>query len=78
MRLRPASFLEGNHTAIRVPEFDTAIAWYADKLAFRSKQVASVAGLSFGFLYPTGGDSFHFDLMAGQSTEATIEKHSPA
>jgi glyoxylase I family protein len=26
----------------------------------------SVAGLSFGFLYPVGDDSFHFELMAGQ------------
>ena len=25
----------------------------------------SVAGLSFGFLYPAGDDSFHFELMAG-------------
>ncbi len=55
-----------NHAAIRVPDFDTAVAWYADKLDFRLKQSVSVAGLSFGFLYPAGDESFHFELMAGQ------------
>jgi glyoxylase I family protein len=29
------------------------------------KQSVSVAGLSFGFLYPAGDDIFHFELMAG-------------
>ena len=57
--------LKINHAAIRVPDFDLAVAWYADKLDFRSKQTVSVAGLSFGFLYPAGDDRFHFELMAG-------------
>ena len=61
----PLASLKINHTAIRVPDFDTAVAWYADKLDFRSKQTVSVAGLSFGFLYPAGDDGFHFELMAG-------------
>jgi glyoxylase I family protein len=60
----PLASLKINHTAIRVPDFDTAVAWYADKLDFRVKQTVSVAGLSFGFLYPAGDDSFHFELMA--------------
>ena len=62
----PLASLKINHTAIRVPDFDTAVAWYADKLDFRLKQSVSVAGLSFGFLNPVGEDSFHFELMAGQ------------
>jgi catechol 2,3-dioxygenase-like lactoylglutathione lyase family enzyme len=61
----PLASLKINHTAIRVPDFDTAVAWYADKLDFRLNQTVSVAGLSFGFLYPAGDDSFHFELMAG-------------
>ena len=61
----PLASLKINHTAIRVPDFDTAVAWYADKLNFRLKQSVSVAGLSFGFLYPAGDESFHFELMAG-------------
>jgi len=62
---RPLASLKINHAAIRVPDFDAAIAWYADRLDFRSKQTVSVAGLSFGFLYPAGDDGFHFELMAG-------------
>jgi len=61
----PLGSLKINHAAIRVPDFDAAVAWYVDKLDFRSKQTVSVAGLSFGFLYPAGDDSFHFELMAG-------------
>ena len=61
----PLASLKINHAAIRVPDFDEAVAWYADKLDFRSKQTVSVAGLSFGFLYPAGDDGFHFELMAG-------------
>jgi catechol 2,3-dioxygenase-like lactoylglutathione lyase family enzyme len=61
----PLASLKINHAAIRVPDFDEAVTWYADKLDFRSKQTVSVAGLSFGFLYPAGNDSFHFELMAG-------------
>ena len=59
------AFLKINHAAIRVPDFDTAVARYADKLGFRLKQSVPVAGLTFGFLYPAGDDSFHFELMAG-------------
>src|ERR1700734_3786190 len=61
----PLASLKMNHAAIRVPDFDAAVAWYADKLDFRWKQTVSVAGLSFGFLYPAGDDSFHFELRAG-------------
>jgi catechol 2,3-dioxygenase-like lactoylglutathione lyase family enzyme len=60
-----APSLEPDHAAIRVPDFEMAVAWYADMLDFRLKQSVSVAGLSFGFLYPAGDESFHFELMAG-------------
>ena len=61
----PLASLKINHAAIRVPDFNAAVAWYADKLDFRLKQSVPVAGLTFGFLYPAGDDSFHFELMAG-------------
>src|ERR1700679_3233418 len=60
----PLASLKINHAAIRVPDFDAAVARDAEKLYFRSKQTVSVAGLSFGFLFPAGDDSFHFELMA--------------
>ena len=61
----PFASLKIDHAAIRVPDFDTAVAWYGDKLEFRLKQSVSFAGLTFGFLYPTENDSFHFELLAG-------------
>jgi glyoxylase I family protein len=69
----PLASLKINHTAIRVPDFDIAVAWYADKLDFRLKQTVSVAGLSFGFLYPAADDTFHFELMAGPGA---TERHA--
>ncbi len=56
----PLASLKINHTAIRVPDFDTAVAWYADKLDFRLKQTVSVAGLSFGFSVPCWRRGFPF------------------
>jgi glyoxylase I family protein len=61
----PFASLKINPAAIRVPDFDTAVAWYADELDFRLKQSVSFAGPTFGFLCPTEDDSFHFELLAG-------------
>jgi catechol-2,3-dioxygenase len=44
----PLASLKINHVAIRVPDFDIAVAWYADKLDFRLKQSVPVAELTFG------------------------------
>jgi catechol 2,3-dioxygenase-like lactoylglutathione lyase family enzyme len=65
----PFSSLKVNHSAIRVPDFDAAVAWYVEKLDFQLRQSAAVAGLTFGFLYPAMDDSFHFELMAGPGAE---------
>ena len=61
----PFASLKVNHSAIRVPDFDAAVAWYAENLDFRLRKSASVAGLTFSFLYPAADDSFHFELLAG-------------
>jgi catechol 2,3-dioxygenase-like lactoylglutathione lyase family enzyme len=66
----PFASLKINHSAIRVPDFDTAVAWYAEKLDFRLRQSASVAGLTFGFLYPAADDSFHFEVLAGAGADS--------
>jgi pimeloyl-ACP methyl ester carboxylesterase/catechol 2,3-dioxygenase-like lactoylglutathione lyase family enzyme len=63
--LNPFTSLKINHSAIRVPDFDVAAAWYREKLGFRVKQSLSFAGLTFAFIYPAGDDSVHFELLAG-------------
>ena len=59
-----------NHAAVRVPDFDAAVAWYAEKLDFRLSQAVPVGDLTFGLLYVAGDDSFHFELQAGPGAES--------
>jgi catechol 2,3-dioxygenase-like lactoylglutathione lyase family enzyme len=59
-----------DHAAIRVPDFDAAIAWYTEKLDFRLKKHVSFAGLTFAFLSAAGNDGFVFELLAGPGAEA--------
>lgn len=54
-----------DHAGIRVPDFDTAIAWYTETLDFRLRKHVSFAGLTFAFLSPASDDSFIFELLAG-------------
>jgi catechol 2,3-dioxygenase-like lactoylglutathione lyase family enzyme len=65
----PFASLKMNHAAVRVPDFDTAVAWYAEKLGFRLRNSVPFTGLTFGFLYASGDDSFHFELQAGPGAE---------
>jgi catechol 2,3-dioxygenase-like lactoylglutathione lyase family enzyme len=58
-----------DHAAIRVPDFDAAIAWYTEKLDFRLKKHVSFAGLTFAFLSAAGDDSFVFELLAGPGAD---------
>jgi glyoxylase I family protein len=58
-----------DHAAIRVPDFDTAIAWYTKKLDFRLRRHVSFAGLTFAFLSPASDDSFVFELLAGPGAD---------
>ncbi len=58
-----------DHSAIRVPDFEAAIAWYTNKLDFRLLKHLTFAGLTFAFLEPAGG-GFVFELLAGPGAEA--------
>jgi catechol 2,3-dioxygenase-like lactoylglutathione lyase family enzyme len=53
------------HVAIRVPDFDAAIAWYTEKLDFRLKYSLPLAGLTFAFLTAAADDRVNFELLAG-------------
>jgi glyoxylase I family protein len=65
----PFASMKINHSAIRVPDFDTAVAWYAEKLDFQLRQSVPLAGFTFAFLYPAADDSFHFELLAGPGAD---------
>ena len=59
-----------DHAAMRVPDFDAALAWYAEKLDFRLIKQVSFAGLTFAFLSPAGDDGFVFELLAGPGADS--------
>ena len=54
-----------DHVAIRVPNFDEAVAWYADKLDFRLLRSASIGELTFGFVAPATDTHFSIEILAG-------------
>ncbi len=54
-----------DHAAVRVPDFDAALAWYTEKLDFRLRKQVSFAGLTFAFLSPAEDDGFVFEFLAG-------------
>ncbi len=58
-----------DHTAIRVPDFDTAVRWYAEKLDLRLRHSAVLGGLTFGLLYPAAGNNFHIEILAGPGAD---------
>jgi catechol 2,3-dioxygenase-like lactoylglutathione lyase family enzyme len=70
VKASPFSSLKMNHSAIRVPDLEAAVTWYAEKLDFRLKQSVPVAGPTFAFLYPAADDSFHFEVLAGSNAES--------
>lgn len=58
------------HAAIRVPDFDTAVAWYAEKLDFRLIKSAPLGEKMYGFMTsPAREASFIVELIAGPGAE---------
>jgi glyoxylase I family protein len=59
------------HAAIRVPDFDAAVAWYVEKLDFRLINSTSLNGKTYGFLIAPGlQPSFSIELIAGPGADA--------
>lgn len=65
----PFSSWRIDRAGIRVPDFDTAVAWYTEKLDFRLKHSLPVAGLSFALVSPAADDQFVFELLAGAGAD---------
>jgi catechol 2,3-dioxygenase-like lactoylglutathione lyase family enzyme len=69
-KVSPSASWKVDHAAIRVPDFDAAIAWYTEKLDFRLKKHVSFAGLTFAFLSLAEDDGFVFELLAGPGADS--------
>jgi glyoxylase I family protein len=59
-----------DHAGIRVPDFESAVAWYTEKLDLQLRKRVSFAGLTFAFLSSSGDDKFVFELLAGPGADA--------
>ncbi len=58
-----------DHVAIRVPDFDSAVAWYTQKLDFRLIRSLTLRDLTYGFFSGAGDDNFSFEVVAGPGTD---------
>jgi catechol 2,3-dioxygenase-like lactoylglutathione lyase family enzyme len=54
-----------DHAAIRVPDLDQAIAWYASKLEFRLTKSVPVGQLTFGLISSLGDGHVRLEVLAG-------------
>jgi glyoxylase I family protein len=58
------------HAAIRVPDFEMAVAWYAEKLDFRLAKSSVLNEKTYGFLIAPAIDAgFSIELIAGPGAE---------
>ena len=58
------------HVAIRVPDFDTAIAWYIEKLDFQLTKSSPLGDKMYGFMIaPAIEAGFVVELIAGPGAE---------
>lgn len=61
----PFASWRGDHTGIRVPDFDAATTWYREKLDFRVMQAMPLGEKTLAFLCPAQHDSFRIEFIAG-------------
>jgi catechol 2,3-dioxygenase-like lactoylglutathione lyase family enzyme len=61
----PFTSWRGDHVGLRVPDFDTAAAWYTGTLDFRLIRTMALGEKTLAFLAPASDDSFRIELIAG-------------
>jgi lactoylglutathione lyase/glyoxylase I family protein len=61
----PLADIHGNHIGIRVPDYDTAIKWWTEKLDFRIIHEWPYADEKLAYLAPANDNSFWVEILAG-------------
>jgi catechol 2,3-dioxygenase-like lactoylglutathione lyase family enzyme len=61
----PFASWKGDHSGIRVPDFEMAETWYSEVLDFRVIQTMPLGEKTLAFLSPAVDDSFRIELIAG-------------
>lgn len=60
----PLAELQGNHVAVRVPDFERAVRWYVDKLDFRVVHEWPYADQKLAYVAPANDDNFTVEILA--------------
>lgn len=61
----PLADLRGHHVAIRTPDYETAKAWYVEKLDFRVVAEWPYADEQLAYLAPATDDHFYLEILGG-------------
>lgn len=66
----PFAAMKGDHVAVRVPDLEQAIAWYAEKLDCRVTHRWTLGDLKLAYLSPAADSSFRIELIGGPGAAA--------
>jgi glyoxylase I family protein len=61
----PFADMRGHHVAVRTPNFETAKAWYVEKLDFRVVAEWPYADEQLAYLAPATDDHFYIEILGG-------------
>ena len=61
----PFTSMKGDHAGVRVPDIDTAITWWTERLDFRIVHRWPYGDLQLAYLAPAVDSTFKLELLAG-------------
>jgi lactoylglutathione lyase/glyoxylase I family protein len=69
----PFASMQGHHTGIRYPDFESARSFWVDKLDWRVLQTWPYGELTLAYVSPPNQDDFHLEILAGPgAAEQTV------
>jgi catechol 2,3-dioxygenase-like lactoylglutathione lyase family enzyme len=66
----PFASWRGDHTGLRVADFEAAVAWYTGTLDFRIEHDWAHGDMRFALLAPAADDDFRIELIGGPGATA--------
>jgi catechol 2,3-dioxygenase-like lactoylglutathione lyase family enzyme len=69
----PFALARMHHTALRVPDMEASKRWFIEKFEFRVLREWAMGEHRCAWLGPSGDDSFHIEIVGGNSPEPKPE-----
>jgi glyoxylase I family protein len=69
----PLADMSGNHVGIRVPDYDSAVKWYTEKLDFRIIHEWPYADEKLAYLAPANDNGFWLEILAGGALTPNVK-----